>query len=378
MIVLRLLLYFLFLSLVQLNGYSEAPRQQVVDSLALRERILFIHSYPFGDRGRQLNQGFEAVVRRAFPSTVFSFLHLDYDDLLPVFANFSWDNFNKHKDLVTKHRRALHEKIAEFAPTILVLSDDEVAEVIHPLPQDLKIPIFFMGMNRELADIPWYQKNPQQYVGGIEDQKPIAASIRVLREILPVKKIALVTSNEMSSHLILQSVLPQFAEFSRQEAMRGGPNSGLQVVKVIRSSSFAEWQKELREVQSKVDLVWMLVPYNVYDESGKEVKLSRIGEWMVENLKVPTVGISDVNVKLGALFAQASCSRRLGEQLGEQVQGFLFAKKLRSIGFERRLSYDYFVNKTTADRFQIQIPEERLPLLNVMFGNRVVEKAGTQ
>ncbi|MEC9283206.1 MAG: ABC transporter substrate binding protein [Bdellovibrionota bacterium] len=342
------------------------------------ERVLFIHSYPIGERGHQLLNGFKDVVRQRFPDTSFKISVLDYNDLQPVFQNFHWDNFKKHKNLVHKHREILHQQIKDFNPTILVISDDEAAEVIHPLPEAFDKPVFFMGMNRSVAEIPWYQNNPSQYVGGIEDKKPIAASLRVLREMMPIKKIAIVTSDEMSSYLILKSILPQIERFSKMEERRMGSPGKIEVVKVIKSSKFNDWKEGLKAVEEDIDLVWTLIPYNVYNERGQEMKVGKIGRWMLENLKVPSIGISDINVKIGALFAQASNSRKLGEQLGEQVQGYLLSKKLRRIGFERRLGYDFFVNKDTANHFEIKIPEKRLPMLNVVYGTNVREKKGTK
>ncbi len=373
--------YFIFpmICLLALSAMLlEANADSQANSAFEGERILFIHSYPIGERGHQLLNGFKDVVRQRFPHTSFKFSVLDYNDLQPVFQNFHWDNFKTHKKLVQKHRKILHQQIKDFRPSILVISDDEAAEVIHPLPKGFDQPVFFMGMNRSVAEIPWYQKNPTQYVGGIEDKKPIAASLRVLREMMPVQKIAIVTSDEMSSYLILKSILPQIESFSKLEEARLGKKGKIEVVKVIKSSQFEDWKEGLKTVEKDIDLVWTLIPYNVYNEKGQEIKVSKIGRWMLENLQVPSIGISDVNVKIGALFAQASNSRKLGEQLGEQVQGYLLSKKLRRIGFERRLGYDFFVNKDTAKHFEIKIPEKRLPMLNVVYGTKVREKKGTK
>lgn len=360
--------------LLSLNAMA-VPDSKPKDS---EERILFLHSYPLGERGLKLNEGFSNVIKNRFPKAKIAFDVLRYDDLLPVFVDFTWEKLKNNRSEVVKERMRLHKLIKEYNPSILVLSDDEVAEIVHPLPLSIKAPIFVMGMNRPLRQISWYKKNPERYVGGIEDEKPLIESLRFLRDLLPVKKIAIVTSNELSSSFFIGNTVEAFHEYSKKQVDKFGPGASLEVTKVIRSSKWKEWKTQLLEVQNKVDLVWMLIPYQVYDENGREKKVSSIGRWLVDNLKVPTVGISDINVKTGALFAQASDTEAVGRQLGEQVLGYLLNGKSKPIGFERRLGYDFFINRETAVRFGIDIPKKHLSRLNVIMTSKVREKKGTE
>jgi ABC-type uncharacterized transport system substrate-binding protein len=342
------------------------------------ERILFLQSYPVGERGHRLNKGFEKTVRQRFPKAEIRFESLDYNKLLPVFIDFSWEKFRADKKLVPAERKRLHEIIKSYNPTILAISDDEVAEVVHPLPENTDFPIFIMGMNRPIKEISWYKENPSRYVGGIEDEKPMHTSLMFLREMMHVKKIALVTSNGMTSKLVANSTLEAFKSYSKRLVKERGEEASVEVVKLIKSSSWEEWKKELKAIDDEIDLIWMLVPYQVYDESQQEMKVSKMGKWLVKELNTPTVGISDVNVKIGALFAQASDSESVGRQLGEQVQGYLLSKGVQEIGFERRLGYDYFVNRDTAERFNIRIPKDRLEQLKVVYTSKIREKQGTK
>lgn len=356
----------LFLSFPALAGEGEG------------ERILFLQSYPVGERGHRLNKGFEKTVRQRFPKAEIRFESLNYNKLLPVFIDFSWEKFRADKNLVPEERKRLHKIIETYQPTILAMSDDEVAEVVHPLPKGSEFPIFIMGMNRPIKNIDWYKKNSSRYVGGIEDEKPMHTSLMFLREMMHVKKIAIVTSNGMTSNLVTEGTLRGFEEYSEQLVKEKGEEASLEVVKLIKSSSWEEWKKELKAIDSEVDLIWMLVPYQVYDQNQQEMKVSKMGSWLVKKLNTPTVGISDINVKIGALFAQASDSESVGRQLGEQVQGYLLSKGIQEIGFERRLGYDYFVNRDTAERFNIRIPKERLEQLKVVYTSKIREKQGTK
>lgn len=342
------------------------------------EKILFLHSYPLGERGHKLNSGFEKVVRQRFPEAEIRFEILNYDSLLPILVNFNWKRFHNNKDILLKERNRLHKLMKDFNPSILIMSDDEVAEVAHPLPASVKAPVFVMGMNRPLTSISWYKKNPERYVGGIEDEKPLIASLKLLRDIMPVRKVALVTSNEMTSNIIIDGTLKAFESYSKQQVKDYGPSASIEITKVIKSSSWSEWKKQLKEIDKKVDLVWMLIPYQVYDENLNELKVSRIGKWLVNELDTPTVGISDINVKVGALFAQASDTEAVGRQLGEQVQGYLMSQRIRKIGFERRLGYDFFINRDTAGRFGIDIPKRHLKRLKVLYTSSIREKSGTK
>lgn len=342
------------------------------------ERILFLHSYPLGERGLKLNSGFEKVVRQRFPHAQIRFEVLDYDALLPILVDFNWKRFRTNQTVLPKERARLHKILKEYKPNLLVLSDDEVAEVVHPLPKEVKAPVFVMGMNRPLKSISWYKKDPQRYVGGIEDEKPMVDSLRMLREIMPVRRVAIATSNEMTSNLLIEGTLKAFKAYSKKQVDKYGPDAKVEVVKIVKSSKWSDWKKQLKKIDGEVDLIWMLIPYQVYNSKGEELKVKRIGQWMVNNLGTPTIGISDINVKVGALFAQASDTEMVGKQLGEQVQGYLMSRRVRSIGFERRLGYDFFINRDTAGRFGIDIPKKHLKRLKVIYTSNIREKRGTK
>ena len=75
---------------------------------------------------------------------------------------------------------------------------------------------------------------------------------------------------------------------------------------------------------------------------------------------IPLLGISEANVKQGALFALVFDQKAMSRQLGEKVQTILDGYRAGDIPASPPEKYNLYINSTTARKMGIEIPDEML------------------
>ena len=75
---------------------------------------------------------------------------------------------------------------------------------------------------------------------------------------------------------------------------------------------------------------------------------------------IPLLGISEANVKQGALFALVFDQKAMSRQLGEKVQTILNGYQAKDIPASPPEKYNLYINSTTARKMGIEIPDEML------------------
>ncbi|MFK8137617.1 MAG: ABC transporter substrate binding protein [Bdellovibrionales bacterium] len=358
-------LKLLSLFTIALNFSFPSFASNTIDKQVSGERLLFVHSYPSGHRRMLLNKGFKKAIKVRYPDSKIRFVNLDYGKLKHVFSPYNKNNLEKYSKEVSEERSRLHQHLADFKPTILVIADDEAGDVMHPLPSQFTGPIFLMGMNRPLSSISWYNKDPERYKGGIYDKKPVKEAFQLIQRVKPAKRVALITSDEMTSYSLIPYVKSQLAQ------------TDAEIVEIVKSNKYSVWEKELPRLDKIADLVWILIPYNILDDSGNKVKLRTIGNLVRSKVSGITVGLSDISIKIGLLFAQASNSQFIGAQLGELVVKYLKDDKRFPVGFEKRFYYQFLVNPNVAKEKDIHIPNDIMSVLNLSFDEEIIENMGT-
>lgn len=75
---------------------------------------------------------------------------------------------------------------------------------------------------------------------------------------------------------------------------------------------------------------------------------------------IPLLGISEANVKQGALFAYVFDAKAVSHQIGEKVQSLLDGVDIGDIPVSAPKRYNLFINSNTARKMGIEIPDEML------------------
>jgi hypothetical protein len=240
-------------------------------------------------------------------------------------------------------------------PKAVILCDDEASDVFANAVHDLKLPTFFLGVNRELSDIPWWNTVKESSAIVLE-RYPVEQLLQATRRMLPrARRISVVTSLNATSGFILPGVVRDVE--SANQRLGGEPFS---IVDTFRSEKWQDWKAYLGEVRQKADLVWILIPYDVHDHHGTEVPIERMGRWLRNGLELPSLGLSSIHPKMGVLLTVAMTPQQLARASVSQIARWLKGTPLVQIPPQTERMGHLQVNSLTAKRLRLRIPKEIL------------------
>lgn len=240
-------------------------------------------------------------------------------------------------------------------PKAVIVCDDEAADVFGVAIHDLKLPTFFLGVNRELADIPWW--NAVKDTSAIVLERfPVEQLLQAARRMIPrARRISVVSSLNATSGFILPGVVRDVE--SANKRIGGEP---FLIVDTFRSEKWQDWKSYLGEVRRKADLVWILIPYDVHDHHGTEVPIERMARWMRHGLDVPSLGLSSIHPKMGILLTVAMTPQQLARACLSQIARWMKGTPLVQITPQIEQTGHLQVNSITAKRLRLRIPREIL------------------
>jgi putative tryptophan/tyrosine transport system substrate-binding protein len=338
---------------------------QTDDKKSKQTKILMINSYPLSERDILIRKGFSETLKDF--NIDFSAFSLEYRQLAKLFSIYKSSNWTTYKKNIVEARKELANKITAFNPDIIVVSDDEAAVMVAPIVSKQNLPMFFVGVNEDIKNSLWFGMFDSSKIAGVIETYPIAATIKIYKRILPIKKVSLLSGGGYSSHLITK----QFeAELKKQDVT---------VDKVYNLSKWSDWKKAVEEINNSSDLVWILVPHQVYDDDGNELGLSTMTNWIKKHLKIPASGISDVIAKMGPIISLTPATYSVGKQSAEQVARYLMGYKMSDIGVVEHDYHDIILNTDIARDLNINIPEDIVMLVNSTHTtNEIIDKVDTK
>jgi ABC-type uncharacterized transport system substrate-binding protein len=245
---------------------------------------------------------------------------------------------------------------------LFIIFDDEATDDLLPSLNAKKIPIVVTGINKNPSDANWNlpDKSPERYFTGITERYPFEQSLKMLKRIKPtVTKISILTSENRTSKIITGQMLQKFKSHN-------GEYSGVKLDKVHQTSSWKEWKEIISNYNYPDTAFWILVPWNVNDEKGKEVDLRILGEYYRKHSKIPEMGIVSISDKLGFVSTFSVSGEDLGYQASQVASQILFNNKSpRDIPFVPNSSVRFIINKQRADQLNIKIPSEFLEFAKI-------------
>ena len=212
----------------------------------------------------------------------------------------------------------------EGAGVVVALGKDAVNEALR-LPPSITIVY-------GLVIVPPQSTRPN--VTGVYMSTPVSDYVAMIRKYLPkLSKLSVIGSKTMMNSLM------------------NNVNGDVQTYQVSSSSELVDSVNRLGLTHSMllmpdVNLLSTAVMESVYLFSFRK--------------NIPLLGISEVNVKQGSLFALVFDPKIVSRQIGEKVQYVLNRSKDADLQASPPRKFNLFINSNTARKMGIEIPEEML------------------
>jgi len=313
-------------------------------------KIEVIHSYPPGD----WSHGIDGSITDVLKSN-----KIEHDLKSIVFHAEYWRR--KDEELRKTEQDRLVKEIADYNPELIVLVDDEAADFLASRLKTLNKPIFFTGINQIEKDIVWLQGKDRDKFAGVFEIYQIQKGNDLLRGFNnKAKNISVLTSNSATSQILADQFTADFSENGKFG------KSGFKLRKIYKLPFWSQWKEAVKEINSKDDAVWILVPYDVRDSNNQELLVVEMGKWLTANLKKPSIGILGVNTRIGLLASVNTHAEGLGKQVAELIVRNLKGETLPKIGFQHSRYYKLEVNKVEMNRLKLSIPENLSPEISIL------------
>ena len=310
------------------------------------QKLFIIFSYPLGQWSEGIVAGLSQQLQKV--GIPFDLKQYAYDS--PYYAR-------RTEVERTAEAGRISAKARDYRPDFIIVCDDEAADVLMPKLKALKVPLLFVGINKDEAEIPWIERGIA--MTGVFERYPAQASLKLLSNLTggKVKNISLITSLNPTSDIITRQLREYFKTHKTQIALQ----------KVYATNKWDDWKRAIKASNTDADSLWMLVPWNVEDARGERMDRRMMGRWLSENIRIPSISIVDVNLHLGVMASISMTPQIMGGELADIIRtATLGGKLLSQIPYRYPSKYEIIINKKQADRLGIKIPIEMLEYAQVI------------
>ena len=252
--------------------------------------------------------------------------------------------------------RLAREAVARWKPDLLYLSDDDaVAQVARPLAGSA-LPIVFSGVNRSLAE---HDLEGASNVTGVREREHVVETLHLLKSLAPqIRRLAVISDQGSYWDTVIGRVRGRIAQVE-----------GLQLARIDRVGSFAEYRDRLRACENDVDAVLHLGVLTLADERGTTVPDWVVQRWVVDNIRLPDASFWIDRVHNGTLASVT---------VSEHEQGLAAGRLARAVLHEGRAPISLPVQATLKGHPAISLPRARQlglrPSSSVLLSSEVVRR----
>ena len=311
--------------------------------------VFVIHSY---EQGTWTKEGTEGIKKAFSEANVQAIIHEEIYDYTKIISS----------DDKSKKINHILSRVKILNPSLIILFDDEATEVMLPSLNKLSLPIIITGINKDKNDFDKIvsTSNGVKNFTVIFERYPFEQSLKMLKQIKPsVTHIDILTSENETSRIVSNQFKEKFKSYR-------GSFSGIKLGKINISSSWETWKKIIKSNNFSNRAFWILVPWNVNDQAGKEVDLRVIGDFYRNNSRIPEIGIVNINDKLGFVASFSVGAEDLGYQSGQIGIKVLKDKIVPGlIPYTNNNLVRFVINKRRADQLNIPIPKEFLDFAKI-------------
>lgn len=243
------------------------------------------------------------------------------------------------------------KKLKEYAPDLVITSDDNAQEYfVKPLVGS-KTPFVFTGVDADPSKYGY----PAANVTGIIERPHLQASLELARKLRPVRRIAVLSCNDSTSVAALG--------FMKEESL------DVDVVEWKLADDFNDWKDAVKRYNKTVDAIVVRSYQALKDPNTSErVKPSDVGAWTANNATVPTIAFHDFEIRDGIMIGVVKSGFEYGEKAtsyGLRILGGASPNSLPIIRADKGIK---MVNTKTAAHLGIELSPQLLKSMQTTAG----------
>ncbi len=184
--------------------------------------------------------------------------------------------------------------IDRFRPDVVLLGDDNAANYIGNQLLDAEVPVVFWGINGLPLKYGLLDRlgRPGHNVTGVWQSGYQKESLELLHELVPeARTFAILACDSETSRPKVKQLQVQ----ARQGVLP------LQLVEVVVTNSYSEFQRRALELAARVDAFFVLNHDTMKDDQGNHVDMMTVGKWYLEHIDKPETSHEGQFVREGML-----------------------------------------------------------------------------
>lgn len=240
------------------------------------------------------------------------------------------------------------EDIARKNPDLVVTTDDDALKFVG-LKID-NIPVVFNGVNgvptqylsSSLLDS---VEKPGHNITGVYQTTYYKQSLEFIKQIYPNAKTFAVAVDKSTTGVALLKELKGVED-----------TLPLKLKDIMVSDQFSEWKTKFKEWQNSVDAVFVLVANAIKDDNGKALAQGIIGQWIMNNSKLPDTCPWAFQVQGGIFISAADSAGPQGGYTAAAVSQILKGEKPGNIAIVTPPNGVPVLNGKRAEKLKADIP----------------------
>lgn len=297
-------------------------------------RVFIVHSYHQDFVWTRLvNQGVAAALKGLNVTT-----QMDYMD-----AKRSPGPESLHQAAAEARKR-----IEAFRPQVVIAVDDAAQQyLVVPHLRDRPGPqVVFCGLNAPPSSYGY----PASNVSGVRERWHFRDGFALLRQLAPkTRSVAFLVEDTETGRSAAADLLA--------EQRQGGPYA-LQLAGVEKVQSFQQWQRLVRQYQTRADALALPLYHSLIDEdTGQVVSPEQVMDWTHSVNTLPTLGLLDYAREHGLLCGVLESGQEQGYLAGSMAREVLTrGVKAGSLPLRVNKRGVVLVNLKTAQRLGLVVP----------------------
>jgi len=233
--------------------------------------------------------------------------------------------------------------VNRLQPDAVIACDDNAQQFFAGRFVDSSLPIVFCGVNADPARYGY----PSRNITGIIERPHLDSTVGFARELFPVRRIALLSSDDPTSEAALNFLRQQTHSFT--------------VTEYRLVHSFADWKRAIGELSDQVDAIGIFT-YHTLTDSGSERSLppEKVMAWTAAHVTVPTLGFFDFGIRDGLLLGVTGSGHENGERAAQYVLQILQGVPPAMLPVVRAEVGTRVLNRRTAVRLGLETAAARL------------------
>lgn len=238
--------------------------------------------------------------------------------------------------------------IEDFEPDYLIATDNNAIRLVVQEIQDNDFPIIIAGLNDRPEN---YGLQQRPNVTGVLERPHFEDTLNWIASVFgDDARITFIADNSASSR-------PVITELSRVAAQ-----SSTQIVRLVASNSFAEWQATVASAAEDSDVILVATYGTVRNHNGTAMEGPEVMGWITANSRLPVVGLWEFTVREGALGGTVISGTTQGRIAAEKLAALVDGTPASELGFTTPPYGRLILNRTAVARWEVSIPLSLLEL----------------